>query len=213
MLCGRYNLAVSSLCGRRSSEAHICIVATKDKMMGFNLIAWFYSVYIMSSCSKHYSVCMNLIRREASIEAHSEWSNSSRCRQELVYLFMDVMPIYTWSLPWISHNYALFYQFPNSNLFTHHMLPTWEMPLRKTMAPGSIHLYIYKHFQYLAAIIYLLFYFAIYNYLQLSTQLICLQIMRSRGLTTLLPALGASCLLFFCATAEDGWGLIFLLVR
>ena len=40
------------------------------------------------------------------------------------------------------------------------------------------------------------FIFSIYNYLQLSTQLICSQRTRSRGLTTLLPALGASCLLF-----------------
>ena len=74
---------------------------------------------------------------------------------------------------------------------------------RENYAPGSIHLYIYKCYNYLAAFIYLLFYFAIYIYQQLSTQLICLQITRSRGLTTLLPALGASCL-FICAAAEDG---------
>ena len=56
------------------------------------------------------------------------------------------------------------------------------------------------------AIAGVMFYFALYYYLQLSTQLTCLQITRSRGLTTLLPALGASCL-FFCVqplkTVED----------
>ena len=34
------------------------------------------------------------------------------------------------------HNYLLFYQLPNSNLFTHRMLFSREKPLVKTMAPG-----------------------------------------------------------------------------
>jgi hypothetical protein len=56
----RFNLAVSSLCDRRSSEACICIVATKGKTTGFDHIDWSYFVYIMSSCFKHYSVCYEL---------------------------------------------------------------------------------------------------------------------------------------------------------
>ena len=36
------------------------------------------------------------------------------------------------------HNYLLFYELPNSNLFTHRMLFSREKPLVKTMAPGSI---------------------------------------------------------------------------
>ena len=52
------------------------------------------------------------------------------------------------------HDYLLFYQLPNSNLFTHRMMPTWEMSLGNTMAPGSIHLYIRKRNCYLAAFIY-----------------------------------------------------------
>ena len=36
------------------------------------------------------------------------------------------------------HDYLLFYQFPNNNLFTHGMLCSREKPLVKTMAPGSI---------------------------------------------------------------------------
>jgi hypothetical protein len=34
------------------------------------------------------------------------------------------------------HNYLLFCQLPNSNLFTHRMLFSREKPLVKTMAPG-----------------------------------------------------------------------------
>ena len=36
------------------------------------------------------------------------------------------------------HDYSLFYQLPNSNLFNHHMLFSTEKPLLKTMAPESI---------------------------------------------------------------------------
>ena len=56
----RCNLAVSSPRDRRGSEARICIIATKGKMMGFDHIDWSYFVYIMSSCFKHYSVCYEL---------------------------------------------------------------------------------------------------------------------------------------------------------
>ena len=40
------------------------------------------------------------------------------------------------------HDYSLFYQLPNSNLFTHRMLFSREKPLVKTMAPGSIFYHI-----------------------------------------------------------------------
>jgi hypothetical protein len=36
------------------------------------------------------------------------------------------------------HNYALFYQLLNSNLFTHRMFSSREKPLVKPMAPRSI---------------------------------------------------------------------------
>jgi hypothetical protein len=36
------------------------------------------------------------------------------------------------------HDYSLFYQLPNSNLFTHRTLFSWEKPLVKSTAPGSI---------------------------------------------------------------------------
>src|SRR3989337_440551 len=67
------------------------------------------------------------------------------------------------------HNYALFYQLPNSNLFTHRMLSSREKPLVKTMAPGSIfhHIKKQKHF---AAIYLLLFYFCVLLYLSITTR-------------------------------------------
>ena len=42
------------------------------------------------------------------------------------------------------HNFALFYQLINSNLFTHHMLYSREKPLVKSMAPGSIFHHIFS---------------------------------------------------------------------
>ena len=53
-------------------------------------------------------------------------------------LVADVMPIYM-IIPRYSHNYAQFCQLLNSNLFTHRKyLCSWEKPLVKPMAPGSI---------------------------------------------------------------------------
>ena len=50
----------------------------------------------------------------------------------------DVMPIYM-IIPRYSHNYAQFCQLLNSNLFTHReYLCSWEKPLVKSKAPGSI---------------------------------------------------------------------------
>ena len=66
------------------------------------------------------------------------------------------------------HNYLLFYQLPNSNLFTHHMLFSREKPLVKTMAPGLSLSYI-KIQIYLAAILFTLFYF-IFVYLSITTR-------------------------------------------
>ena len=47
-----------------------------------------------------------------------------------------------WSLPGYHHNYLKFYQFPNSNLFTHWLLFSQENPLVKPTTPGSSFSYI-----------------------------------------------------------------------
>ena len=53
-------------------------------------------------------------------------------------LVTDVMPIYM-IMPRYSHNYALFYQLLDSNLFTHrNTFAISREPLVKPMAPGSI---------------------------------------------------------------------------
>ena len=64
----------------------ICIVAIKDKKMGFIHIDWVYFVYIMSSFLRRYSVLDELNTLDAYWIAVDVWGNSSRCRQESVYL-------------------------------------------------------------------------------------------------------------------------------
>jgi hypothetical protein len=63
------------------------------------------------------------------------------------------------------HNYLVFYQLPNSNLFTHRMLFSPEKPLVKSTARRSIFYHIVfrsiipKNQKYLAALFLSLFYF------------------------------------------------------
>ena len=63
------------------------------------------------------------------------------------------------------HNYSIFYQLPNSNLFTHRMLFSREKPLVKYTALGSIfYLIVFRSIipktqKYLAALFIYLFYF------------------------------------------------------
>ena len=101
------------------------------------------------------------------------------------------------------HNYLLFYQLPNSNLFTHRMLFPWEKPLVKTMAPGSISYHIVlrsifpKTQKYLAALFICIFYFVllrdlfIQNYTNQS-------IFYPRGINNPSYALGCKYLFFVC---------------
>ena len=82
----RFNLTVSSAGERKGIEARIFIVSTKEKTTGLIILLGFI---LSTSC--HHTSCitlfvMNFIRREASIEVLSKWSNSSRCRIISVYL-------------------------------------------------------------------------------------------------------------------------------
>ena len=56
----RFNLVVSLLYDMKGSDACICIIITKNKMMGFDHISLSYFVYIMSSYLMHYFVCHEL---------------------------------------------------------------------------------------------------------------------------------------------------------
>ena len=65
------------------------------------------------------------------------------------------------------HDYSLFYQLANTNLFTHRMLFSRERPLVNTMAPRSTFYHILKSQNYLAGILFTLFYFVFLCYLSL----------------------------------------------
>ena len=64
------------------------------------------------------------------------WSNRGRCRQESAYLSW-MWCLYNDDCLGYRHDYSIFYQLPNSNLFTHHALYSWEKPLVNPTAPGS----------------------------------------------------------------------------
>ena len=55
-----FNLAVLDPSDSRGNDMY-CIVAIEDKKMGFISYCMSLSLYIMSSCLRHYSVLMNLI--------------------------------------------------------------------------------------------------------------------------------------------------------
>ena len=56
-----FDLAVSFPSDRRGSKARIVLLPSRIKKMGFISYCMSLSLYIMSSCLKHYSVLMNLI--------------------------------------------------------------------------------------------------------------------------------------------------------
>ena len=170
MLCDGFDLAVSSPSDRRGSEAR-CIIAIKDNKMG-SIPTWIDLVYIISSFLLHYSVFHELNTLDACWIAVNMWSNSGRCRQESVYLSW-MWCLYNDHHLGYRHDYMIFYQLPNSNLFTHHVLYSWEKSLVKPTPPGSTFptfpIYLFSPFvfrsiipkpqKYLAALFICLFYF------------------------------------------------------
>ena len=55
-----FNLVVLDPSDRKGNDTY-CIVAIEDKKMGFISYCMSLSLYIMSSCVKHYSILLNLI--------------------------------------------------------------------------------------------------------------------------------------------------------
>ena len=106
--------------------------------MGFISYCMSLSLYIMSSFLMRYSVLYELNTLDACWIAVDVWSNSSRCRQESVYL-SRTWCLYTWSYLDI-----LITMLNSVNCSTVICSPTveylcsWEKPLVKPMAPGSI---------------------------------------------------------------------------
>ena len=83
VLCNGFDLAALNPSEKKGHDTY-CIVAIKDKKMGF-IHTWVYLVYIMSSCLRRYSVLYELNALDACWIAVDVWSNSSRCRQESIY--------------------------------------------------------------------------------------------------------------------------------
>ena len=80
-----FNLVVLDPSDSRGNDMY-CIVAIEDKKMGFISYCMSLSLYIMSSFLMRYSFIHELNTLDACWIAGDVWSNSSRCRQESVYL-------------------------------------------------------------------------------------------------------------------------------
>ena len=110
--------------------------------MGFISYCMSLSLYIMSSFLMCYSVLHELNTLDACWIVVDEWSNNSRCRQESVYVSRTWF-LYTWSYLDI-----LITMLNSINCSTVICSPTvililsWEKPLVKPMAPGSISYHI-----------------------------------------------------------------------
>ena len=92
----------------------------------------------MSSCLRRYFILYELNTLYAYWIAVDVWSNSSRCRQELVYLSRTWF-LYTWSC--LDNLITIRFSINCSTVIcspTVILMLSWEKPLVKPMAPGSI---------------------------------------------------------------------------
>ena len=110
--------------------------------MGFISYCLSLSLYIMSSFLMRYSVLYELNTLDACWIAVDVWSNSSRCRQESVYL-SRTWYLYTWSC---LDNLIIIHFYINCSIVicspTVILMLSWEKSLVKPMAPGSISYHI-----------------------------------------------------------------------
>ena len=126
--------------------------------MGFISYCMSLSLYIMSSFLMRYSVLYELNTLDACWIAVDVWSNSSRCRQESVYL-LRMWCLYTWSC--LDNVIIIRFSINCSTVIcspTVILMLSWEKPLVKPMAPGSIFYHI--NLPKLSYFYCLLFYFA-----------------------------------------------------
>ena len=110
--------------------------------MGFISYCMSLSLYIMSSFLMRYSVLYELNTLDACWIAVDVWSNSSRCRQELVYL-SRTWCLYTWSC--LDNLIIIRFSINCSTAIcspTVILMLSWEKPLVKPMAPRSIFYHI-----------------------------------------------------------------------
>ena len=96
----------------------------------------------MSSYLMHYSILYELNTLDACWIAVDVWSNSSRCRKESVYL-SRTWCLYTWSC--LDNLIIIRFSINCSTVIcspTVILMLSWEKPLVKPMAPGSISYHI-----------------------------------------------------------------------
>ena len=131
-----FNLAVSFPSDSRGRKARIVLLPSRITRWGFHHIAW---IYPSTSCQLAYGITLFLLNTlDACRIAVDEWSNSSRCRIVSIYL-SRTWCLYTWSCLDIlitmlnSVNCSIVICSP-----TVEYLYSWEKPLVKPMAPGSI---------------------------------------------------------------------------
>ena len=110
--------------------------------MGFISYCLSLSLYIMSSFLMRYSILYELNTLDACWTAVDVWSNSSRCRQESAYL-SRTWCLYTWSC--LDNLIIIRFSINCSTVIcspTVILMLSWEKPLVKHMAPGSIFYHI-----------------------------------------------------------------------
>ena len=153
-----FNLVVSlTQWHSRGSEARIVLLPSRIKYGVFTMLLEFiplHHVILRKALLRSYE--LNTL--DACWIAVDVWSNSSGCRHELVY-FSQTWCLYTWS-----YLYILITMLNSINCSEVICLPTvilmlsWEKPLVKPMAPGSIFHHI--HLPKTSYFHCLLFYFA-----------------------------------------------------
>ena len=119
-----------------------CIVAIEDKKMRFSSYYLILFLYIMSCYLMRYSVLYEHNTLDASWIAVDVWSNSSRCRQESVYL-SRTWCLYTWSC--LDNLIIISFSINCSTVIcspTVILMLFWEKPLVKPMVLGSIFCHI-----------------------------------------------------------------------
>ena len=111
-----FNLVVSFPSDIRSSKARIVLLPSRIKRWGLYILLEFIPL--------HHVIFLNALLYSYELNTLDAGMNQSMCGVIVVdaelfrSIVADVIPIYM-IMPRYSHNYALFYQLLDSNLFTH----------------------------------------------------------------------------------------------
>ena len=112
----------------------------------------------------NYPILYELNTLDACWIAIDEWSNSSRCMQESVYLWRTWC-LYTWSC--LDNLIIVRFSINCSTVIcspTVILMLSWEKPLVKPMAPGSIFIILISYYLVISFAFLLCFYFTLHLY-------------------------------------------------